>query len=253
MNPTVEHDLRPRNDRSDAFGHALLDHLEGRAGTEFIERDDGFIDVATRDVGTYFSSLAEWPDHEREAVSFASGRCLDTGCGAGRVLLELQERGLEAVGVDVSPLALEVCRRRGARDVRRLSIQDLDPSLGQFDTILMMGNNFGLFGTPSRARRLLRRFLDITTNQTRILAEVLDPYRTSDPFHLEYHRRNRDAGRLGGQLEIRVRYKVYRTEWFNYLFVSEPEMRSIVVGTGWALRRVIASAGATYVGVLERE
>lgn len=239
-------------DRDDAFGHALLDHLEGRAASEVIERNDGFIDVSARDIGTYFRLFAEWPAHEQQALGLASGRCLDIGCGAGRVLLELQQRGLDAVGIDVSPLALEVCRRRGARDVRQLSITDIDASVGQFDTILMMGNNFGLFGTPARARRLLRRFLGIAGPDAYILAEVLDPYRTSEPFHLEYHRRNRERGRLAGQLKLRVRYKGYRTRWFEYLFVSEDEMRDILQGTGWVLSAIIPSTGAIYVGVLER-
>jgi SAM-dependent methyltransferase len=239
-------------DLRDAFGHALLDHLEGRAGSELIERNDGFIDVAARDLGAYFRPFREWPAHEQRAIDLAAGRCLDVGSGAGRVLLELQRRGLEAVGIDVSPLALEVCRRRGARDVRERSIARLDGSLGRFDTILMMGNNFGLFGTPIRARRLLARFLRIATPGARILAEVLDPYRTSDPFHLEYHRRNREAGRLPGQLRIRVRYKRYRTNWYDYLFVSESEMREIVDGTGWILSEAIRSTGAAYVGVLAR-
>lgn len=237
-------------ERSDAFGHALMDHLEGRSAAELIERNDGFIDVAARDLGAYFRPFPEWPAHEQHAVALAGGRCLDVGCGAGRVLLELQERNLEAVGIDISPLALEVCRRRGARDVRQLSMQDLDSSSGQWDTIFLMGNNFGLFGTPARARRLLARFLGLTTASARIVAEVLDPYQTSEPFHLAYHRRNREAGRPGGQLRIRVRYKAYRTEWFDYLFVSEGEMRDLVQGTGWVLESVIPSAGAAYVAVL---
>src|SRR5687768_16523265 len=114
---------RASEDDRDAFGHALLDHLEGRSGDEVIERDDGYVAVAARGVETYFRSVADWPEQERKALELAEGRCLDIGCGAGRVLLALQREGLEAVGIDVSPRALEVCRRRGARDVRLLSLR----------------------------------------------------------------------------------------------------------------------------------
>ena len=237
----------------DAFGRALLDRLESRTGDEIIERDDGFIAVASRNLETYFAPVAEWPEHERKALAMASGRCLDIGCGAGRVLLALQREGLEAVGIDVSPLAVEVCRRRGARDVRCLSIADLDESIGQFDTIFMMGNNFGLFGSPSKARRLLKRFRRITSRGARILGEVLDPYRTAEPAHHEYHRRNRSRGRMGGQLRIRVRYRSYSTPWFDYLFVSPDEMREVVRDSGWKVVDTIPSDGAAYIGVLERE
>jgi SAM-dependent methyltransferase len=241
-----------RRENEDAFGRALLDTLEGRAAEELIERDDGFIDVASRGLATYFSSTADWPEYERKALSLAAGRCLDIGCGAGRYLLALQREGLEAVGIDVSPLALEVCRRRGARDVRCLSIVDVDESLGEFDTLYMMGNNFGLFGTPARALRLLRRFRRVTSDSARIVAAVLDPYPTTEPCHLAYHERNRSKGKLGGQLRIRVRYKTYRTPWFDYLFVSPEEMREVVSGSGWRVVSVIPSEGAAYVGVLER-
>ena len=36
-------------------------------------------------------------------------------------------------------------------------LEDLDDSLGRFDTVVMFMNNFGLFGNEAKARRLLRR------------------------------------------------------------------------------------------------
>jgi SAM-dependent methyltransferase len=80
---------------------------------------------------------------------------LDAGVGAGRAALELQRRGRSVVGIDVSSGVVEVARRRGVRDVRLLAFEEVDDSVGQFDTIVMFGNNFGLFGSPSKARRLL--------------------------------------------------------------------------------------------------
>ena len=82
---------------SDAFGHALLDHLEGRAGHELIERSDGYIDVSAG-TDTYF---AEPSDEQRLVVEHAVGRILDVGCGAGRYALYLQVHGREVVGIDV--------------------------------------------------------------------------------------------------------------------------------------------------------
>src|SRR5690606_6486038 len=133
------------------------------------------------------------------------------------------------------------CRQRGARDVRALPIADLTPDLGPFDSIVMLGNNFGLFGTPDRARRILGRLARMTSADAVIVAEVVDPYRTDEPFHLAYHERNRAEGRLPGQLRIRIRYKGYRTPWYDYLFVSPDEMREIVEGTGWRVSEVLQS------------
>ena len=105
----------------DAFGHALLDHLDGCAGHELIERSDGYIEISA-DTETYFAELS---DQQRLVVDHAVGRVLDVGCGAGRYALYLQERGLQVIGIDVSPLAIEVCRRRGLRDARSRSVEEL--------------------------------------------------------------------------------------------------------------------------------
>ena len=130
-----------------------------------MERDDGF--VYTGDPSDYFAPYGRWPATERRAMRFVRGRVLDVGCGGGRLCLEAQSRGLEVVGIDISPGAVEACRRRGVRDVRLLGIDDADESLGLFDTIVMFGNNFGLFGRPAAARRLLRRFARLTTDRGR--------------------------------------------------------------------------------------
>jgi SAM-dependent methyltransferase len=92
---------------------------------------------------------------------------LDVGCGAGRVALHFQERGHEVVGIDLSPLAVEVSRRRGVRDARELPVTRVGRALGLFDTFIMFGNNFGLMGSRRRTPWLLRRFRSIANEGAR--------------------------------------------------------------------------------------
>jgi SAM-dependent methyltransferase len=240
-------------DLQDAFGHALSDALAGHPVTHVIERKDGFIDVATMSIGGYLLPPEQWPAKDQEALAEVLGRTLDIGCGGGRFLIPLQERGHDVVGIDVSPLSLEVCRQRGGRDLREMSITKVDGRVGPIDTILMMGNNFCLFGNPGRARRLLRRFHRLTSPQGRIVAESRDPHRTTDPFHLAVHAANRREGRMAGEIRVRVRYQGYCTPWFDLLLVSRGEMAEIVNGTGWRIARVIESAGPTFTAVIEKE
>lgn len=86
-----------------------------------------------------------------------------------------------------------------------------------------------------------------------IIGTSNDPYRTTNPFHLEYHELNRSRGRLPGQLRLRVRHQKYVSDWFDYLLVSQQEMRSLLEGTGWCVERFIESAGSLYAGIIRKE
>ena len=133
-----------------------------------------------------------------------------------------------------------------------MSIEDIDFKPKSFDTIIMMGNNFGLFGSFQKARSLLKRFHKITSDDGLIVAETRDPYKTDNPAHLEYHKLNRKRGRMGGQVRIRVRFKKYATPWFDYLFVSKEEMDEILKGTGWKVKQYIDSGNALYIAIIEK-
>jgi SAM-dependent methyltransferase len=202
----------------------------------------------------YFAPYESWMPSEKEAIGYARGRTLDVGCGAGRVCLYLQEKGQDVLGIDNSPGALEVCRQRGVKETRLLSITKISRQLGSFETIVMFGNNFGLLGNPSRAKFLLKRLNHMTSPAGRILAVSNDIYQTSDPDHLAYHEYNRRRGRMAGQIRIRVRFKHATSPWFDYLLVSPEEMAEILEGTGWSQHRVISAEGTpVYAAVLIKE
>ncbi len=244
--------MTPLTNRQDAFGHEIWDYLHGEEVGEVIERDDGYIDTSDGPKA-YVAPYADWPAFERQAVRMARGRVLDVGCGGGRVALHLQEKGHEVVGIDNSPLAVRACRKRGVDDVRLMSVTQIGPRMGVFDTVIMFGNNFGLFGSFKRARLLLGKMAGMTSHKARIIAQTLDPYDTRQPEHLAYQRRNRRRDRMGGQVRIRVRHRSYVTPWFDYLLVSRDEMREIVEGTSWRVARMFDSPGPVYIALLEKE
>jgi SAM-dependent methyltransferase len=239
-------------EREDAYGRLVLDHLEGRPAVEIVERDDGAI-AAGAGPETYFAPVRRWPSCERSALRLVRGRVLDVGVGAGRVALELQRRGHEVVGIDVSPLAVEVARRRGVQEAHLLPFERIGDSLGRFDSVVMFGNNFGLFGGPKRARTLLRRLRRLTNDGARILGSSVDVYDTEDPDNLAYHELNRRRGRMPGELRLRVRHRRYCSPWFDYLIVSRNEMAALAEAGGWRLARTLDEPGKPlYVGVLEK-
>lgn len=235
--------------QSDAFGRFLLDQLDRSASLMVIERDDGFVFAA----GGYLSPRRNWAAVERRALRFLSGRVVDVGCGAGRLMLELQSRGQPVVGIDSSPGAVEVARRRGAGDVRLLRAEDLVKSVGEFDTVAMFGNNLGLLGGERKGRTMLRRLHAVTSAKGRIVGSTHDPKKSSDPADAAYGERNGARGRMAGQLRLRIRYRNIADPWFDYLFMSPDELRAISAGTGWRVSRTIEGTGPMYVAILEKE
>ena len=245
-------------DISDAHGHMFSDYHNGRENVEIVEREDGLIDKSSESncLGPrdYFAEYGDWAEHQKLAMEHATGRILDIGCAAGRHSLYLQAQGHGVLGIDNSSLAIETCQRRGLKNARVMPVAGLSPKTGTFDTILMMGRNFGFVGSSVRTRSLLSRFAAMTSDSAKIILETLDPYQTADPCHLAYHQFNRDHGRMSGQLRLRVHYREYTTQWFDYLFVSKAELEDILEETAWQVERYIDSATntPTYVVILRK-
>lgn len=128
----------------DAYGQEIWNCYKGNTTYEIVERADGLIDIGSAQ--PYFQKHNNWPSHEREAIERAHGTILDIGCGAGRVALYLQHRGHNVVAIDNSALAGEVAKLRGVKAARVLAIRDLQTLRIRFNTIMLYGNNFGLFG-----------------------------------------------------------------------------------------------------------
>ena len=235
----------------DAYGHLISDRHNGQDNVEIVEREDKLINANHQGPRNYFAEYEGWAEHQKHAIGYTTGRVLDIGCGAGRHSLYLQEQGHDTLGTDNSPLAIETCQRRGLKNAVVTPITQLNSKIGTFDTILMMGHNFGLVSNYKRAKWLLRRFAAMTSETAKIIAETMDPYRTEDPCHLGYHQFNRDRGRMSGQLRLRIRYRQYITPWFDYLFVSKTEMEDILDGTAWRVERYVDAANTpTYVAIL---
>jgi SAM-dependent methyltransferase len=239
-------------EHEDAYGRAMLDYLEGKSSFELFELDDGFIDVALRGglPAFYFAPFDTWFDHEKQAMDLVRGRTLDIGCGAGRHCLYLQKKGHDVVGIDNSPLGIDVCKRRGVHDARVLSVADLGPELGLFDTLLLLGSNFALLQSRERARALLHQFHGITAPDASILAGVMDPHEGELASYCAWNVK-RDPSRMPGQLRMRIRYKQYATPWFDSLNVSKQELVEVIAGTGWIVERFIGER--VFIAELKKE
>ena len=240
--------------REDPYGRCLLDYHHGKdpSATEVYERSDGYVNVGWGGK-VYFSNFKDWLKIEQLAMQSVQGLTLDIGCGGGRHSAYLKQQGFEVVAIDNSPGAIQVCRERGlchafvlpATQIGRLPFK-------HFQTILMLGNNFGLCANFKTAIWMLKRLRSITTPDALIVAETRNPYHTKQRVHLRYHRHNRQRSRMAGQVRLRVRYCELKSGWFDYLFVSEKEMGQIAGLGGWRIKQSLKGDEGSYIAILEK-
>ena len=176
---------------------------------------------------------------------------LDIGAGAGRHSLVAQRRQLETVAIDISPGAVDVCRRRRVKDARLLPVAEIDESLGMFDTVLLLCGNFGLAGGAEETVALLGKLHSLTSPGARIVLDTVNPYTDNDEADLAYLERNSVRGRMPGQMTIRIRYGGLATPWYDLLCVDPLELAALIAGTGWH-SVFLGEDGADVYAVLEK-
>jgi SAM-dependent methyltransferase len=106
------------------------------------------------------------------------GPVLDIGCGPGRITAALQQRGVDALGIDIAHIAVSLTRGRGGYALRRNVFWPV-PDEGSWATALLLDGNIGIGGEPTR---LLRRIADLLAPDGRLIAEI-DADATTDVRH----------------------------------------------------------------------
>lgn len=228
-----------------------MEYCKGDKTPLMIRRDDGYVEKE-RFLDIVFSECDKWDELERMALEHVKGRVLDIGCGAGRHSLWLQEKGFEVVAVDVSPLAVEVSKSRGVRDCRVMDATNLSFSPNSFDTILLMGNNFGVAGNVEGAKRMFEKFYQITSKDAIVIATSRDPVATDNPAHLKYHELNRKRSKPIGQVTIRFECEGEAGDWFDLLLASPDEMEEICKPVGWDLDKIFKGKNGMYAAILRK-
>jgi SAM-dependent methyltransferase len=102
---------------------------------------------------------------------------LDVGCGPGRHVLALAERGVVALGIDITPAALDVARRRGAPVLAR-SVFERVPAAGRWACALLLDGNLGIGGDPAA---LLARVASLLRPAGMLLVELAPARRRAGP------------------------------------------------------------------------
>lgn len=115
--------------------------------------------------------LADADPVDERLIDLARGPVLDIGCGPGRHVSALVQRGVAALGLDASPLAVRLASARGATavqgDIFRHGLE-----LGVWNTVLLLDGNVGIGGDPTA---LLQRSAEFLAPGGSILVETDPP------------------------------------------------------------------------------
>jgi SAM-dependent methyltransferase len=237
---------------SDTFGQACLDYWNDgqldRTVAQELEFDDG-----TRvddPLGRYFAPEREWSEAERELLRLAEGSALDLGVGVGRFALELQERGREVLGVDVSPGALLVARARGLRHTELADAASyLRRCHQQFDTVLLMGNNVGLVGRTEHIHEYFGLMAGCLRSGGVLLGTAGKP--AGLPSAVVVH--NQAHGRAPGESTMRTCYRAESGPWFDYLFLDLADLLDRVDAQCWQLHpRLVETETLTLFALIRK-
>ena len=162
------------------------------------------------------------------------GRChgptLDVGSERGRLTVALAERGIPALGIDVTPFPVRLTRASGALAILR-DVFGRVPGTGRWQTVLLADGNIGIGGDPAA---LLRRIGDLLAPDGHALVEVQAP---GVPLRSGQVRLCRDdaAG-----------------EWFPWAYVGANQISDVARSAGLVLRETW-SAGGRWFAALDRE
>jgi SAM-dependent methyltransferase len=160
-------------------------------------------------------------ESDDEVLALAMAPVLDLGCGPGRHLAALRVGGKAALGVDLSPVAVRLARRRGAAAIPG-DVFGTVPLAGRWRTALLLDGNIGIGGAPEA---LLCRTRELLAPGGEALVELEPP------------------GAPTVRTRIRIEAGGEVSEWFRWARVGVDGIEPLAADAGLAVGDVMSVAG----------
>lgn len=206
----------------DLFGSAILDYQNG-LNTEDLITATSISEEDILPISYLFRSYDEMPILEQKALDLCTGKVLDVGCGAGSHSLYLKQKGLIVKSIDISPKAIEVCKRRGLTNVACL---DMINEEEKFDTIILLMNGSGVFRSLSQTPYFLNHLKNLLTTFGQILIDSSDI-----SYMYEDHVNVNELSHYYGELDYYITYKG-ASEVFPWMYLDYDNLNAIAKEVG---------------------
>ena len=218
----------------DLFGKAILD-FQTKNSPEDIITETNISESDEMDVAYLFRSYKEMPKLEKKALQLSKGKVLDVGCGAGSHSLYLQnEKNLAVTSIDISENAIQTCQLRGLKNAKVQNILDLgidsDSHQNKFDTILLLMNGTGIFGTLAETSKYLLKLKSLLAPNGQILIDSSDIIYMFDED--EDGSKWIPADGYYGELTFTISYKNQTEEAFPWLYLDYNTLQNAAFANG---------------------
>ncbi len=230
----------------DLFGTAILDYQTNNSPKAIIT-ETTISDADAMEVSYLFRSFNEMPKLEQKALQLAKGKILDVGCGAGSHSLYLQEKGLEVTAIDISENAIKACRLRGLTTTRVENILDLEEK-EKFDTILLLMNGTGIFGTLDQTSNYLQKLKRLLSPNGQILIDSSDIIYMFDED--EDGSKWIPADGYYGELIFTISYKNQKEAPFPWLYLDYTTLQNAAHANGLECELIIEGEHFDYLARL---
>lgn len=211
----------------DLFGRAILDYQTNNEPQDLIT-ETNISEADEMSVAYLFRSFKEMPKLEQKALELSKGKILDVGCGAGSHSLYLQEKGYDVTSIDISENAINSCELRGLKNARVQNL--LGIHIETFDTILLLMNGTGIFGTLAQTSIYLQKLKSLLNPNGQILIDSSDIIYMFDEE--EDGSKWIPADGYYGELTFTISYKNQTEEPFPWLYLDYNTLQNAAHANG---------------------
>lgn len=230
----------------DLFGKAILDYQTNNSPEDLIT-ETSISEADEMSIAYLFRSYDEMPELEQKALQLAKGKTLDVGCGAGSHSLYLQnERNIDVTSIDISENAVKACTLRGLKNVKVQDILKLENE--KFDTILLLMNGTGIFGTLKDTTKYLQKLKSLLNPNGQILIDSSDIIYMFDD--------DEDGGKwipsngYYGELTFKITYKKQTEEEFTWLYLDYNTLQNAAFANGLRCEMILEGGHYDYLAKL---
>ena len=209
----------------DLFGQAIFDYQTNNSPEDLLT-ETTISDEDEMSVAYLFRDLETMPILEKKALELAKGKTLDVGAGAGSHSLYLQnEQQLDITAIDISPKAIQTCQLRGIKNAFVADILTLETE--KFDTILLLMNGTGIFGTLKKTPDFLQKLQSLLKPDGQILIDSSDIIYMFDKE--EDGAYAVPANGYYGEVEFTISYKGQSEAPFPWLYLDYNTLQNIAI------------------------